>query len=76
MLGIMAGMAQKDSYAAGVVTIRVMFTSVVNRPWMLGIIMAGMIQKDFSVVKVVNIPVVAQRLFPWCSLFCGPSRIP
>ena len=29
---------------------------------MLGI-MAGMIQKDFSVVKVINIPVVAQRLF-------------
>ena len=31
MLGIMAGMAQKDSYA-GVVTIRVVFTSVVDRP--------------------------------------------
>ena len=28
MLGVMAGMAQKDSYAAGVVTIRVVFTSV------------------------------------------------
>ena len=47
--------------------------TVVGRPGMLGI-MAGTYQKlalcffpwkDWRVFKIVNIPVVAQRLFPW-----------
>ena len=39
-----------------------MFPLVDEWHLMLGI-MAGMIQKDFSVVKIINILVVAQRLF-------------
>ena len=35
-------------------------------------IMPPMDQKGWRVFKVVNIPVVAQRLFPWSSLFCRP----
>ena len=45
MLGIMAGMALKDSHAAGVVANRTVFTSVVDKPWVLGV-MACIDQKD------------------------------
>ena len=74
---IMAGMLQKDRYVAMLFveffqwhvqgwycwffSPRDVFLFVVFRPQMLGI-MSSMIQKDVSVVKVINIPVVAQRL--------------
>ena len=69
MLGIMAGTYQKDSYTLLVDIGGMLCTShcvsfPVVRPKM-PCILAGMDQKDLRVFKVVNIPVVAQRLFPW-----------